>query len=115
LDQVAGIEGERKRSTGDGSVGVGTFRNPVDGLFRQDVPKLLALRECGEGTKHHTVNLPYTMSFYASAGTPVAIAANYVDNSPNGWLEAKILVDDTLYKSGRSSGNEIATVSGTVP
>jgi len=56
----------------------------------------------------------YTMSFYASAGTPVAIAANYVDNSPNGWLEATILVDDKLYKSGRSSGNESATVSGTV-
>ena len=68
-----------------------------------------------EGTAHHTVNLPYTMSFYAPGGTPVAIAANYVDNSPNGWLEAKVLVDDKLYKSGRSSGNEIATVSGTVP
>ena len=68
-----------------------------------------------EGTEHHTVNLPYNMSFYASAGTPVAITANYVDNSPNGRLETKILVDDKLYKSGRSSGNDTVTVSGTVP
>ena len=58
LDQVAGIEGERKRSAGDGSVGVGTFRNPVDGLFRQDVPNLLAFRECGEGIPHPVVRSP---------------------------------------------------------
>ena len=36
-------------------------------------------------------------------------------SAEDAWLEAKILVDDKLYKSGRSSGNDTATVSGTVP
>src|ERR1017187_508530 len=40
-----------------------------------------------EGTAHHTVNLPYTMSFYASAGTAVAITANYVDHRNSWYME----------------------------
>jgi len=67
-----------------------------------------------EGVNHETVALPYNLNFYAPAGTPLALSAQYLDNSPNGQLEVMILVDDQIVASGKSSGNELATATGTI-
>lgn len=67
------------------------------------------------GTSRSTIRLPWKLHYYAPARTTVALSAQYQDDSPNGWLEAKIYVDGQLIQSARSSGNGTATVSGTVP
>src|ERR1039457_583527 len=67
-----------------------------------------------DGTSRSTVHPPWKLHYYASAGTSVSLSAQYQDDSPNGWLETKIYVDGQLIQSARSSGNETATISGTV-
>ena len=67
-----------------------------------------------EGKTHSTVGLPYNLHFSAPPGTPLAFTAKYMDDSPNGWLEVKILVDDQVIASSKSAGNEMAMIAGTV-
>src|SRR5215469_14810479 len=64
-----------------------------------------------DGSNHTRAALPYNLHFYAPGGTPVSIAAQYADDSPKGWLQVKIMVDDQLLQSGKSSGNDPATAS----
>jgi len=45
-----------------------------------------------DGTSRSTVRPPWKLYYYAPAGTPVSLSAQYQDDSPNGWLEAKIYV-----------------------
>jgi hypothetical protein len=68
-----------------------------------------------DGTDHETVQIPWTLSFWAPPGTSVALSAQYQDDSTKGSLEAKLYVDGQLLQSARSSAGESATIRCTVP
>lgn len=68
-----------------------------------------------DGADRQTVNIPWMLSFWAHPGTSVTLSARYLEKFADGRLEAKLFVDDHLLQSARSSGNESATISSTVP
>ena len=68
-----------------------------------------------ESNNHTRAALPYNLHFYAPTGTPVNISAQYAGDSPNGWLQVKILVDGQVFQTGKSSANGPATAGGIIP
>jgi hypothetical protein len=54
------------------------------------------------------------LNFYEPAGTLLALTAQFMEDSPNGQLEAAILVDDQVVESAKSPGNELVAVTGTI-
>ena len=89
----------------------GKRNNPHGAAFGDDSAWVYVVLE---GKTHSTVALPYNLHFSAGERTPLAVTAKYMDDSPNGRLEVKILVDDQVVASAKSEGNEMAAAAGVV-
>jgi len=68
-----------------------------------------------DGKEHHKTILPWTLSFWIPRGKSVTLAAEFLDDSDKGALDAKVYLDGQLMQSAHASGGETVTVRVTAP